>query len=304
MLRVNGELIDPNLLEDAFARIKSEAEARLQVSCCERDPEFMTQAEEEVIDSVLIAQEAETQFPKLPEAEIKARLEKTLKEYRKHGASWEMLEAQRDNLLDECEANLRMEKFLDSVLAGKMDVADDDLLAYYKQNEREFRTAAEVRVLHLMKALEKHEDPVLLLEEMGELREKLVAGADFEEIARAETEKESGETDLGWITFDRPSNPIESIMFTMRHEEVSPVVAYEHCYHILKIAEIKPATLRPFEELREEITHRVEFEKRRNALREFAAGLREDAQIEKVDPDNENPDNDAGDGEDASPSPD
>ncbi len=285
MLRVNGELIDPNLLEDAFARIKSEAEARLQVSCCERDPEFMAQAEEEVIDSVLIAQEAENRFPELPEAEIKARFEETLKEYRKHGASWEMLESQRDNLLDECEANLRMEMFLDSVLAGKTDVADEDLLAYYRQNEREFRTAAEVRVLHLMKALEKHEDPVLLLEEMAELREKLVEGADFETIAKTETEKESGETDLGWITFDRPSNPIESIMFTMRLDEVSPVIAYEHCYHILKIAEIKPSTVRPFDELKEEIAHRVEFEKRRNALREFASGLRESAEIEKVTPD-------------------
>lgn len=285
MLRVNGELIDPNLLEDAFARIKSEAEARLQVSCCERDPEFMAQAEEEVIDSVLIAQEAENRFPELPEAEIKARFEETLKEYRKHGASWEMLESQRDNLLDECEANLRMEMFLDGVLAGKTDVADEDLLAYYRQNEREFRTAAEVRVLHLMKALEKHEDPVLLLEEMAELREKLVEGADFETIAKTETEKESGETDLGWITFDRPSNPIESIMFTMRLDEVSPVIAYEHCYHILKIAEIKPSTVRPFDELKEEIAHRVEFEKRRNALREFASGLRESAEIEKVTPD-------------------
>tara|TARA_B100001057_G_scaffold120073_1_gene118727 strand:+ start:2135 stop:3031 length:897 start_codon:yes stop_codon:yes gene_type:complete len=283
MLRVNGELIDPNLLEDAFARIKSEAEARLQVSCCERDPEFMEQAEEEVIDSVLIAQEAESQFPDLPEDEIKERLEGTLKEYRKHGASWDMLEAQRDSLQDECEANLRMEKFLDGVLAGKTDVSDQDVRNYYKDNEREFRTTAEVRVLHFMKSLEKHEDPVLLLEEMGELREALVDGANFEEIAKAETEKESGEIDLGWITFDRPSNPIESIMFTMRLEEVSPVIAYEHSYHILKIAEIKPAVVRAFEEVQEDITHRVEFEKRRNALRNFAANLRKGATVEKVD---------------------
>ena len=241
MLRVNGELIDPNLLEDAFARIKSEAEARLQVSCCERDPEFMEQAEEEVIDSVLIAQEAEAQFPTLPDDEVKARLENTLKEYRKHGASWEMLEAQRDSLQDECEANLRMEKFLDGVLAGKTDVSDEDVQSYYKENEREFRTVAEVRVLHFMKSLEKHEDPVLLLEEMGQLRESLVDGAAFEKIAKAETEKESGEIDLGWITFDRPSNPIESIMFTMRLAEVSPVIAYEHSYHNQKIAEMQPS---------------------------------------------------------------
>ena len=283
MLRVNGELIDPNLLEDAFARIKSEAEARLQVSCCERDPEFMEQAEEEVIDSVLIAQEAEAQFPTLPDDEVKARLENTLKEYRKHGASWEMLEAQRDSLQDECEANLRMEKFLDGVLAGKTDVSDEDVQSYYKENEREFRTVAEVRVLHFMKSLEKHEDPVLLLEEMGQLRESLVDGADFEKIAKAETEKESGEIDLGWITFDRPSNPIESIMFTMRLAEVSPVIAYEHSYHILKIAEMKPSVVRPFEEVREDIVHRVEFEKRRSALRDFAASLREGAAVEKVD---------------------
>ena len=283
MLRVNGELIDPNLLEDAFARIKSEAEARLQVSCCERDPEFMEQAEEEVIDSVLIAQEAEAQFPTLPDDEVKARLENTLKEYRKHGASWEMLEAQRDSLQDECEANLRMEKFLDGVLAGKTDVSDEDVQSYYKENEREFRTVAEVRVLHFMKSLEKHEDPVLLLEEMGQLRESLVEGADFEKIAKAETEKESGEIDLGWITFDRPSNPIESIMFTMRLAEVSPVIAYEHSYHILKIAEMKPSVVRPFEEVREDIVHRVEFEKRRSALRDFAASLREGATVEKVD---------------------
>ena len=283
MLRVNGELIDPNLLEDAFARIKSEAEARLQVSCCERDPEFMEQAEEEVIDSVLIAQEAEAQFPTLPDDEVKARLENTLKEYRKHGASWEMLEAQRDSLQDECEANLRMEKFLDGVLAGKTDVSDEDVQSYYKENEREFRTVAEVRVLHFMKSLEKHEDPVLLLEEMGQLRESLVDGANFEKIAKAETEKESGEIDLGWITFDRPSNPIESIMFTMRLAEVSPVIAYEHSYHILKIAEMKPSVVRPFEEVREDIVHRVEFEKRRSALRDFAASLREGATVEKVD---------------------
>lgn len=297
MLRINGELIDPNLLDDAFGRIKSEAEARLQVSCCERDPEFMATAEEEVIDSVLIAQEAETRYPKLPEEEIKARLEATIKEFRKHGASWDMLEAQRDQLQDECEANLRMEKFLDGILAGKTEVGEQDLHTYYEKNQREFRTTAEVRVLHLMKALEKHEDPVLLLEEMGELREKLVDGADFEEVAKAETEKESGEIDLGWIAFDRPSNPIESIMFTMRLEEVSPVVAYEQCYHILKIAETKPSVVRPFDELREEIAHRVEFEKRRTALREFASGLREGATVERVDLDE---DDQNGDGDEES----
>jgi parvulin-like peptidyl-prolyl isomerase len=297
MIRINGELIDPNLLEDAFARIKSEAEMRLQVSCCERDPEFRAKAEEEVIDSVLIAQEAESRYPTLPDEEVKARFEKTIKEFRKHGASWDMIEAQRSQLHDECEANLRMETFLDDVLAGKTDVTEEDLRTYYEEHQREFRSPAEVRVLHLMKSLEKHEDPVLLLEQMDELRETLLQGASFEEIAKHETEKESGEIDLGWIAFDRPSNPIESIMFTMRQDEVSPVVAYEHCYHLLKIAEIKPAVVKPFDDLRDDIAQRVEFQKRRNALQEFAAGLREGTTVEHVDFSGEDEDED-----DAAPS--
>jgi peptidyl-prolyl cis-trans isomerase D len=181
-----------------------------------------------------------------------------------------------------------MEKFLDDILEGQTGYDDQDLRRYYDDHQREFRTTAEVRVLHLMKALEKHEDPVVLLEDMRELREQLLAGADFEEIARRETEKESGEIDLGWIAFDRPSNPIESIMFTMRLEEVSPVIAYEHSYHILKIAESKPSVVKPFADLREDIEKRVAFERRRNALRAFASGLRKDAKVERVDFSGEN----------------
>lgn len=284
MLRINGELIDPSMVEEAFSRIKSEAEARLQVSCCERDPEFMKEAEEEVIDSILIAQEAESRYPTMPEAEVRDRLEEMVKAFRKHGASWEMLEAQRKQMHDECEANLRMEKFLDDILRDQPELTEEDLRAYYDEHQREFKTVAEVKVQHLMKLIEKHEDPVILLEEMREIREEaMVEGCDFGVLAERETEKDTGEIELDWITFDRPSNPIESIMFTMRLAEVSPVIAYEHAYHILKITGIKPSEVTPFEELREDLEQRVRFERRRQALRDFAGSLRGEATVERVD---------------------
>lgn len=284
MLRINGELIDPNLVEDAFSRIKSEAEARLQVSCCERDPEFMKQAEEEVIDSILIAQEAEQRYPTISHDQIKERLEDTIRLYREHGASWEMLETQRDQLRNECEANIRMETFLDEILGDQEDPDEDTLRAYYKERESEFRSQPEVRCLHLVKFLDRHENPVALLESMRELREEALEGADFEAIAKRETEKESGEVDLDWMTLDRPSNPIESIVFSMREGEVSPVIAYEHGYHLLKLIGLKPAVAPPFEELRPELVEQYAFEKRRRALREFAATLRPAAAVERFEP--------------------
>ena len=283
MIRVNGELIDPNLIEETFSRIKSEAEARLQVSCCERDPEFMKEAEQEVIDSIIIAQEAEERYPTIPGDEVRERLEETLLTYREHGASWDMLEAQRDQLRQECEAGLRMEKLLADLTTDLADPGEDELRAYYDECRNDYRTLPEARCLHLVKFLERHEDPIGLLEELRVLRERAVAGEDFEAIAKEETEKESGEIDLDWITLDRPGNPFEAMVFTMKFGEVSPVISYEHALHLIKVIEMKPAVITPFEELREQLKERYLFHHRREALRAFAAENRDKATVEHVD---------------------
>ena len=55
MLIVNNEPVDPSLIEDAFQRIKTTAEMLTEVSCCERDGEFYAEAEQEVIDGILLA---------------------------------------------------------------------------------------------------------------------------------------------------------------------------------------------------------------------------------------------------------
>ena len=183
MIRVNGELIDPQLVEETFSRIKAEVETRLQISCCERDEEFVKQAEEEVIDSILIAQEAEKRHPKMPEETVRTRLEDTIKQYREHGASWDMLDTRRDELRSECEANLRMEALIDELLADHGDPGDEILRRYYDDHHREFRSVPEVRCLHLVKFLDRHDDPIALLETMRDHREAALDGADFRELA-------------------------------------------------------------------------------------------------------------------------
>ena len=286
MIRINGELVDPNLVEETFSRIKSEAEARLQVSCCERDEEFMTEAEEEVIDSILIAQEADRRQPEIPADQLKDRLEATIKLYRKHGASWDMLEAQRPQLRDECVANLRMESLLDAVLADVPELTDEDVRKYYSANVDDYRCKPEVRCLHLVKLLEPDDQPVSpmdLLEKMISLREEVLGDADFAEVAKRETDKHDKEIDLGWIPLDRPSNPFESILFSLREDEVSPVLCYEHAYHLIKVTGIKPSEAPPFEELEKEIRERAENERRRTALKQLAATLRKDATVERED---------------------
>ena len=116
MLRVNGELVDQELVEETFHRVKTAEEQRVQVSCCERDPEFYEQAEQEVADSILIAQEAEKRFEEIPEEEVTPKLKEMIDTYREHGASWDMLETQRDMMRHEISASLRMDKLIADLL--------------------------------------------------------------------------------------------------------------------------------------------------------------------------------------------
>ncbi|MEJ6645316.1 MAG: peptidylprolyl isomerase [Akkermansiaceae bacterium] len=283
MLRVNGELVDPELVEETFSRIKAEAEQRLQISCCERDPEFYEQAEGEVGDSILIAQEAEKRFEEIPEEEIKPQLKEMIDTYRSHGASWEMLEAQRDMMRHEIAASMRMDKLISDLLDGDETVSEEEVEAFYQEFIDDYRSPAEASSLHIMKTLNENTTPIAVFNLMCELREEAMDGGDFEEIAKRETEKSTGELDLGWIPLDRPTNPFEATLFSMRESEVSPVIVYEHALHLIKVTGRREERLVPKEEIHEELSHRALARKKRLALQALAKVLRKTAVIEKVD---------------------
>ncbi|MGJ8725418.1 MAG: peptidylprolyl isomerase [Roseibacillus sp.] len=283
MIRVNGELVNPNLFEEAFSRIKSEAELRTQVSCCERDDEFSKEAEEEVIDSILIAQEAEKNHQNLDEGEVTAALEEMIKLYREHGASWEMLEAERDNLREEVMANLRMERFMGEHLPVVTAPSQEELASYYESRRKEYRSLPEAHCLHLIRMIDGHDDQRALLEEMTEQRNRALAGEDFAELAKTATEKSSKDIDLGWVPLDRPTNPFETILFSMQVGEISPVISYEHALHLVKVTERRGGEAPALEEVAEELSNRYVLEKRQAALRVLAEKLRETATIERVD---------------------
>lgn len=283
MIRVNGELLNPELIEETFSSLKADAEQRSQASCCGRDEEWMRLAEDEVIDSLLLAQEAEKAALAISEEDIADSLAELIKRYRAEGASWEMLAEQKDQLRSECIANLRMERYLASVMPAPKTATEQELRNYYQSRSREYRPPVEVHCLHLIKIIDEHEDQRELLDEMSALRARLLAGEDFRALASAETEKTSKEVDLGWIPLDRPINPFETILFSLSEGEISPVISYEHALHLIQVIGRRGGQVPSFEEIREELSLRYHREERQSHLRQIAKELRSDATIEQVD---------------------
>lgn len=280
VLRVNGETIDPDLIDEAFHRIKSEAEAETEVSCCERDEEFGQMAEDEVIEGVLLAQEAEKRVPEPPADEVREALEDSLREWRSHGASWEMLENQRDQLRDETVARLRMEKFAESVWGGLPEPDEAALRGWFEEHEAGFRKRARAKVRHLVRFPE--EDPAGNYRLLLSLRERALAGEDFKAIADEHTSREDKETDLGWIEHERLLNGFETMLFSLREGEISPVFFYEQCLHLVQVEQLEPEHVPAFEDIEGEIRDAFVADQRREALHQLAVELRQTAEIEKA----------------------
>ena len=57
-LTINGETVDDGLLDAEFSQIKAHFEQQANISCCERDDEFMGYAKDNLIARVLLAQKA------------------------------------------------------------------------------------------------------------------------------------------------------------------------------------------------------------------------------------------------------
>ena len=280
MLRINGEAADPGLIEDTFARLKAEAEMLSEVSCCERDGEFRQRAEDEVIDGILLAQEAERRTDAPSAAEVRAAFEETLRHWRNHGASWELLDAERESLRVETVSRLRMERFTENLWRDLPEATEEELRAWYRENIARFRSPPAARVLHIVRfpeGVDPWEDYAAMLD----LRRRALEGEDFEQLARDNTKKPTGEIDLGWIEQQRVFNPFEAMLFSLREGEIGPVFFYEQALHLVKAAEVRPAAVQPFEEVAEEVREEVEQARRMGVLKDLAAKLRTNAVIER-----------------------
>lgn len=281
MLVINQEPIDPALIEDAFQRIKTTAEMLTEVSCCERDEEFFAQAEKEVIDGILLAQEAEKRFPKLDESLVKSAMEKSLRQWRDNGASWELIEKHHAQIHQETTASLRMESFTDHLFAEITDPSDAEISDYYHSHQHDYFQPPSVHALHLLRFAD-HAQPWIEYSHLLGLRQQVIDGADFAVLAAEHTQKHNKEIDLDWITLERALHPFEAILFSLREKEISPIISHDHALHLVYPIEVKPAVQIPLEEKAEEIRQQIIRQKKQLILRDLANELRKSAVIERT----------------------
>jgi parvulin-like peptidyl-prolyl isomerase len=284
-LVINGQRIDDAVLNGEFANIKSYFESLGNVSCCERDPEFRGYARQNIVARVLLAQEAQRALPPTPPAEVEAALDKLKEE---NGGEQRFLAAlgatpdQLDLVRRDLEADLRVRRLVEGLSDGNAEPTDTNLRRFYDEHLDYFKTAEEVRASHILKSArgeKRHE----AYEELRQLRKRLQAGENFEEVARKHSDKADEHIDLGFFKRGELAEEFEVVAFSLDVGEISPVFATPFGYHLITVTERKPATPKPFEEVRPQVLELVLAERRQEKTRKLVEELQARATIEEVE---------------------
>ena len=115
-----------------------------------------------------------------------------------------------------------------------------------------------------------------------EIRQKLVAGAEFPRMAEMYSEDEGTRDsggDWGWVERNTLNEQLSSVAFALRPGQVSPVVKLAGSYYILLVEAKKNASIKPMSDVRDEIEKNLIQQERMKTQQRWLDTLRAKAYI-------------------------
>lgn len=286
-LVINGQTFDDAVIEQEFSAIKAHYESLGSISCCERDDEFRGYARDNITFRALLTQEAQRTIPE-PEVQEVARAFDKLKE--EHGGDDQFyasmgLSPEQDGLIQrDLSVNLQVESLRDSACQSIPAPTEAECRAYYESHIQQFSDKDEVRASHIFKSVRETEKREAIFKALCEVRQRLVDGADFTELAQVHSDKPAEEIDLGFFKRGELMDEFEIVTFSMKEGEVSPVFATQHGFHLAKVTERKTGKPKAFRSVRTDIEAELAAQRQEAKLQELVDELKKTAKINYIEP--------------------
>ncbi len=145
-------------------------------------------------------------------------------------------------------------------------VTDEEVAARYAADRERYEEPEQRHARHILFQVTDTDSDAVRAKKRKKAEEVLALarkGGDFAALARKYSEGPSGKNggDLGFFTRRSMVKPFADAVFAMQPGTVSDIVETPFGYHIIKLEEVRPARLRPLEEVRETIVAELKREK-------------------------------------------
>lgn len=148
-------------------------------------------------------------------------------------------------------------------IASQTTTSDEEVAGYYESNKKRYTDEEARRSSHILILSEKDKAAAKAKAEavLADVRKN---PADFGKIAKAKSEDPGSAEkggDLGVLEKGRFVKPVEDAILKLKQGEISDLVESEYGYHIITVTEVKPAQVKPLEEVKGEIAAEIKKQK-------------------------------------------
>ncbi len=190
-----------------------------------------------------------------------------------------------DQFRRELEKGVRVNMLVNQACAHVADPTEAEVEAFYTAHRDEYVAPHQVLCQHILVKTEDGDLPeakAAALDKIREIRERIMAGGDFAEEAKAHSDCPSGRQggSLGWFSRGMMVPEFDKAAFSMKKGEVSDVVATQFGYHLIYKADEKGGEKQTLVDVHDQIKDLLRHEARGRAMDAFVRELRDKARVE------------------------
>jgi peptidyl-prolyl cis-trans isomerase D len=166
------------------------------------------------------------------------------------------------------QAKVEYVKFSVDNLMTNINIDEEESRRYYAEHKSEFGTPEERKASHILFATaggaKKAEVDAAHTQAEKVLEQVRTTPDKFADLARKYSEdpgSASNGGDLGFFGRGMMTKPFEDAAFTLKPGEISGLVQTDFGFHIIKLTDVKPSSIPPYEKVKSEIVARLKMQK-------------------------------------------
>ena len=286
LARVNNDTVTRTELEEYIRNLEGQAGSPIP-------PDQRDRIYRGVIDQLvgykLLLQEAKARKVAVPDTDVDARIAEVRKQFPSEDLFMQTL-IDRKMTLDQIKADARRDmsiaRLIDAEIAPRIAVTPAQVEDFYKNNQDKFQQPERVRASHILISTPENADAATKAQAKSKAQQVLKdvkAGKDFAALARQHSQDPGSAVnggDLGFFPQGQMVGPFNDAAFSLKPGATSDLVETQFGYHIIRVAEKRPARTVPLEEERPRIEEFLKHQNRESETESFVKALRAKSKVE------------------------
>lgn len=226
-----------------------------------RAQELLEKGLNQAVEEKILVREAKLAGIVVSDEDIEKQLETIKARYESNDAFLKDLELYGETMSDVREdvrnrvLALRMSSRKMQELSRQVSVSESEVAQYYEDHRSEFQRPERVRVRQIFLPVGPKDDRSVVRARLEQLRDEIVSGADFSELAKAHSQGPAAQDGglVGWVAQGDLIEALDQAAFSLQPGQLSDVIETPNGMHLLKVEERQGAGQATLDDVRTKI---------------------------------------------------